>query len=87
MIEIELDLPYEKANWVEKIHNQAQVYQEKYQKNNIYLKALVPKIMANKLKNIAEKLNFSAIILVNFIFFIFIYQNLCCINFWNPFCF
>ncbi|ADO77727.1 GTPase HflX [Halanaerobium praevalens] len=55
MIEIELDLPYEKANWVEKIHNQAQVYQEKYQKNNIYLKALVPKIMANKLKKYSRE--------------------------------
>lgn len=55
MIEIELDLPYEKAHWVEKIHNQAQVYQEKYQKNNIYLKALVPKIMANKLKKYSRE--------------------------------
>lgn len=56
MVEIELNLPYEKAKWVEKIHNQAKVYQEKYQKNNIYLKALVPKIMANKLKKYSREI-------------------------------
>lgn len=50
MIEMELDLPYSEAGWVEKIHNTAKVYEEKYQKNNIYLKALIPKKTASKLK-------------------------------------
>jgi GTP-binding protein HflX len=50
MIEVELDLPYSEAGWVEKIHNSAKVYEEKYQKNNIYLKALLPQTTAAKLK-------------------------------------
>ncbi|SDK86213.1 GTPase HflX [Halanaerobium congolense] len=50
MIEMEIDLPYSEAKWVEKIHNTAKVYEEKYQKNNIYLKVLIPKKAALKLK-------------------------------------
>ena len=50
MIEIEIDLPYSEAGWVEKIHNNARVDKEEYQKNNIYLKALVPKTFAARLK-------------------------------------
>lgn len=50
MVEVELDLPYSEAGWVEKIHNTAKVYEEKYQKNNIYIKALLPQITAAKLK-------------------------------------
>lgn len=50
MIEMELDLPYSEAKWIEKIHNTAKVYEEKYQKNNIYLKVLIPKKIASKLK-------------------------------------
>ena len=50
MIEMELDLPYSEAKWIEKIHNTAKVYEEKYQKNNIYLKVLIPKKTASKLK-------------------------------------
>ncbi|ODS50470.1 MAG: GTP-binding protein HflX, partial [Halanaerobium sp. 4-GBenrich] len=50
MVEVELDLPYSEASWVEKIHNKAKVYEEKYQKNNIYLKALLPRTTAAKLK-------------------------------------
>jgi GTP-binding protein HflX len=50
MIEMELDLPYSEAKWIEKIHNTAKVYEEKYQKNNIYLKVLIPKKIALKLK-------------------------------------
>jgi len=50
MIEVELDLPYSEAGWIDKIHNTAKVYEEKYQKNNIYLKALLPKTTAAKLK-------------------------------------
>lgn len=50
MIEMEIDLPYSEAKWVEKIHNTAKVYEEKYQKNNIYLKVLIPKKTALKLK-------------------------------------
>src|SRR6056297_316403 len=46
MIEVELDLPYSEAGWVEKIHNNAKVYEEEYQKNNIYLKALLPRTTA-----------------------------------------
>ena len=50
MIEIEIDLHYSEAGWVEKIHNNARVDKEEYQKNNIYLKALVPKTFAARLK-------------------------------------
>ncbi|PUU93752.1 MAG: GTP-binding protein HflX, partial [Halanaerobium sp.] len=50
MVEVELDLPYSEASWVEKIHNTAKVYEEKYQKNNIYIKALLPRTTAAKLK-------------------------------------
>jgi len=50
MIEAELDLPYSEAGWVEKIHNTAKVYEEEYQKNNIYIKALLPQTTAAKLK-------------------------------------
>ena len=50
MVEVELDLPYSEASWVERIHNTAKVYEEKYQKNNIYLKALLPQTTAAKLK-------------------------------------
>ncbi|CCU77780.1 GTP-binding protein HflX [Halanaerobium saccharolyticum subsp. saccharolyticum DSM 6643] len=55
MIEVELDLPYSEAGWVEKIHNNAKVYEEKYQKNNIYLKALLPKTTAAKLKKYSRE--------------------------------
>ena len=50
MVEVELDLPYSEAGWIEKIHNTAKVYKEEYQKNNIYLKALLPQTTAAKLK-------------------------------------
>lgn len=55
MIEVELDLPYSEAGWVEKIHNNAKVYEEEYQKNNIYLKALLPKTTAAKLKKYSRE--------------------------------
>src|SRR6056297_2080058 len=42
MVEVELDLPYSEAGWIERIHNTAKVYEEEYQKNNIYVKALLP---------------------------------------------
>ncbi len=50
MIEVELDLPYSEAGWIEKIHNTSKVYEEKYQKNNIYVRALLPQTTANRLK-------------------------------------
>ena len=50
MVEVELDLPYSEASWVEKIHNTAKVYEEEYQKNNIYIKALLPQTTAARLK-------------------------------------
>ena len=55
MIEVELDLPYSEAGWVEKIHNNAKVYEEEYQKNNIYLKALLPRTTAAKLKKYSRE--------------------------------
>ena len=55
MIEVDLDLPYSEASWVEKIHNTAKVYKEEYQKNNIYLKALLPQTTAAKLKKYRRK--------------------------------
>ena len=50
MVEVELDLPYSEAGWIERIHNTAKVYEEEYQKNNIYVKALLPQTTANRLK-------------------------------------
>jgi len=50
MVEVDLDLPYSEAKWIEKIHNNGSVLKEKYQKNNIYLNALIPEKTAAKLK-------------------------------------
>lgn len=55
MVEVELDLPYSEAAWVEKIHNRAKVYEEEYQKNNIYLKALLDQTTAAKLKKFSRE--------------------------------
>lgn len=51
MVTIKLNLPYDKANWVEKIHNKGRVIEEKYSKNNIFIKAKV----THKIKNILQK--------------------------------
>lgn len=55
MVEIELNLPYTEASWVEKLHDNAKIFKEEYQKNNIYLKALVSKTTAAKLKKYSSK--------------------------------
>jgi GTP-binding protein HflX len=55
MIKVQLDLPYDKANWVEKIHNNGKVLKEEYQKNNIFLEALIPESTANKLKKYSRE--------------------------------
>ncbi len=56
MVKVQLNLPYDKANWIEKIHNNGQVLKEEYQKNNIYLEALIPKPTANRLKKYSREL-------------------------------
>ena len=43
LVKVNLKLPYNKANWIEKIHNKGQVIEESYSKNNIYIKAKIPK--------------------------------------------
>lgn len=55
MVKVNLDLPYDKANWVETIHNNGKVLKEEYQKNNIYLEALIPESTANKLKKYSRE--------------------------------
>lgn len=55
MVEIELDLPYSKGKWIEKIHNNGQVIKEEYQKNNIYLKALISEETASRLQRYSRE--------------------------------
>ena len=51
LIKIKLKLPYDKGNWIEKIHNKAKVIEEKYSNNHIYLEAKVPQKFANILSD------------------------------------
>lgn len=55
MVKVQLNLPYDQANWIEKIHNNGQVLKEEYQKNNIYLIALIPESTANRLKKYSRE--------------------------------
>lgn len=55
MVKVQLNLPYDQANWVEKIYNNGQVLKEEYQKNNIYLEALIPESTANRLKKYSRE--------------------------------
>ena len=55
MAEVELNIPYEEAQILEKVHEEGKVYEEEYQKNNIYLKALLPKTTAAKLKKYSRE--------------------------------
>lgn len=55
MVKVQLNLPYDQANWIEKIHNNGQVLKEEYQKNNIYLVALIPESTANRLKRYSRE--------------------------------
>jgi GTP-binding protein HflX len=55
MVKVHLNLPYDQANWIEKIHNNGQVLKEEYQKNNIYLIALIPESTANRLKKYSRE--------------------------------
>jgi GTP-binding protein HflX len=55
MVKVQLNLPYDQANWIEKIHNNGQVLKEEYQKNNIYLVALIPESTANRLKKYSRE--------------------------------
>jgi GTP-binding protein HflX len=50
MVTIALNLPYDKAHWLEIIHNNGRVFEENYEDNHIYIKAKINKNMANKLK-------------------------------------
>lgn len=55
MVEIEINLPYSEAAWVERLYNNAKILKEEYQKNNIYLKAIVDQTTAEKLKKYSSK--------------------------------
>ena len=55
MVEVSLDIPYSDAKWIEKIHNNGKVIKEEYQKNNIYLKALIPQSTANRLNKYSRE--------------------------------
>ncbi|MGM0602968.1 MAG: GTPase HflX [Bacillota bacterium] len=50
MIELDINLPYSAAGWVEKIHNSGKVNTEEYEQNNIHINALLPVSLASKLK-------------------------------------
>ncbi|MGM0438021.1 MAG: GTPase HflX [Bacillota bacterium] len=43
LVKVSLKLPYDKGNWIEKIHNKGRVIEEKYSKNDIFIKAKIPK--------------------------------------------
>ena len=43
LVEVSIKLPYDKGNWIEKIHNKGRVIEEKYSKNDIFIKAKIPK--------------------------------------------
>lgn len=51
MVILKLKLPYDKAHWVEKIHNNGDVLKEGYHNNYIKLKAKIPKSMAKRLSS------------------------------------
>ena len=55
MVEVKLDIPYSEAKWIEKIHNNGKVIKEEYQKDNIYLKALIPQSTANRLNKYSRE--------------------------------
>ena len=43
LVEVNLNLPYNKGQWIEKIHNKGRVIEEKYSQDNIFIKAKIPK--------------------------------------------
>ncbi|MGM0501086.1 MAG: GTPase HflX [Bacillota bacterium] len=50
MLKIKVDLPYEQAQWVDKLHQQGQVVNEEYQQEIIKIEAKVSSKIANKVK-------------------------------------
>jgi len=55
MVELEIDLPYSAAGWVEKIHNSGQVKKEEYEQDNIHIKAIIPSPLAARLKKYSRR--------------------------------
>ena len=51
MVEITVILPYEEAQWVDKLHQQGQVVEEKYRQGEIEIKAKVAKRLASRLED------------------------------------
>ena len=49
MVQITAQLPYEEAQWVDRLHQQGQVMEEEYQQGKINIKAKVSKRLASKL--------------------------------------
>jgi GTP-binding protein HflX len=53
---VELLLPYEQAGWIAEIHQQGEVKNEKYKQDKVYLEALLPIKIANKLKKYSRRI-------------------------------
>ncbi len=53
LTEIELNLPYEQAHYIDKIYTNGNVLKEEYKNNRITIKACINKNLAKKLKNYA----------------------------------
>ena len=51
MVEIEADIPYEEAQWIDQLHQQGQVTKEEYQQDQIKIRAKISQKMASKLKD------------------------------------
>ncbi|MGM0369702.1 MAG: GTPase HflX [Bacillota bacterium] len=51
MVQVTATLPYEEAQWVDKLHQRGQVTSEKYKQNKIKLEAKISQKLANKLND------------------------------------
>jgi GTP-binding protein HflX len=56
LTKVELLLPYEQAGWIAEIHQQGEVKNEKYKQDKVYLEALLPIKIANKLKKYSRRI-------------------------------
>ncbi|MDI3546554.1 MAG: GTPase [Halanaerobiales bacterium] len=50
MTTVNLKIPYNEAHWVDKLHRQGEVYQEKYSNNEILISARITEKLAGRLK-------------------------------------
>lgn len=55
MVQITAQLPYQEAQWIDKLHQQGQVMEEKYQQGQIKVEAKVSKRLASKLDDYISK--------------------------------